>query len=240
MDWRLLHNACWDGDAKKVARLLDRGADANQRAPTVWRQRPLHRTLEFRIGFPKHPGHVEVVQLLLAAGANARLRATSLDLTPYELACFCGLEAAARLLREAQRSAPPLPEGLTPLWLAAATRFEEDHALRSVRRLLKKAPPLDAVWRGATPLQIAVGHAGNFLVGELLLKSGADINAGCSLLHASCSWHLEHLVPGLEWMSGHGWDINARDPEEGMTALEKARFLRYSNAERLLLRLGAR
>lgn len=239
MDWRLLQNACWAGDAKAVARLLGNGADANQRAPTVWRQRPLHRTLEFRIGFPKHPGHVEVVKLLLAAGANPRLRATALDLTPYELACFCGLEEAARMLRDAQRSAPPLPVGLTPLWLAAATRFEEDRALRTVRRLLKKSPPLDAAWRHATPLMMAIGHAGNFLVGELLLKAGADINAGFSLLHASCSWHFEHLVPGLEWMAAHGWEINARDSEQRMTALEKARFLRYSNAERLLLRLGA-
>jgi ankyrin repeat protein len=219
--------------------LLGAGADANQVAPTVWRQRPLHRTLEFRVGFPKHPGHLEVVKLLLAAGANPRVRASALDLTPYELACFCGLEEAAALLKNAQRSAPPAPEGLTPLWLAAATRFEEDRALRPVRRLLKSGPPLDAMWRRATPLMMAVAHAGNFQVGEILLKAGADINAGKSLLQASCDWHLEYLVPGLEWMAAHGWNIDARDEKRGKTALEKAQFLRYSKAERLLLRLGA-
>jgi ankyrin repeat protein len=199
----------------------------------------LHRTLEFRVGFPKHPGHLEVVKLLLAAGANPRVRATALDLTPYELACFCGYEEAAVLLKNARRSASPAPEGLTPLWLAAATRFEEDRALRPVRRLLKSSPPPDAMWRRATPLMMAVAHAGNFQVGKLLLEAGAEINAGTSLLHASCDWHLEYLVPVLERMAEHGWNIDARDDGHGMTALEKARFLRYSKAERLLLRLGA-
>ena len=65
LDWKLLHNACWEGDAAKVAVLLEAGADPNRVAPTGWRQRPLHRTLEFRITHPKHGGHVAVVEALL-------------------------------------------------------------------------------------------------------------------------------------------------------------------------------
>src|SRR5947209_7711317 len=123
MDWRSLHKACWEGDAAVVDLLLKAGADPNRIAPTNWRQGPLHRTLEFRITQRKHPGHVEVVRLLLAAGADPRIRATVLDMTPWELACFCGLQEAEQILRPFQAKAPPHPSGMTPLWIAAASRM---------------------------------------------------------------------------------------------------------------------
>jgi ankyrin repeat protein len=81
---------------------------------------------------------------------------------------------------------------------------------------------------------MAVGHAGHFHVGEALLRSGADPNAGTSLLHASCEWHFEHLVPALRWLADRGWDVNSRDAS-GQTALHKAAFLGYSGAIRTLL-----
>src|SRR6266496_1537576 len=137
MDWRLLHNACWEGDARAVGLLLKAGADPNRVAPTNWRQAPLHRTLEFRITHPKHGGHVEVVRLLLAAGADPTFRATVLDMTPWELACFCGLSAAEEILRPYQEKAAPHPTGMTPLWLAAASRLPEEQAESRVRSLLE-------------------------------------------------------------------------------------------------------
>jgi ankyrin repeat protein len=208
--------------------LLVEGADPNQVAPTTWRQTPLGRTLEFRMTHPKHVGHVEVVRLLLAHGADPVARSTPLDMTPYELACFCGLAEAAELLRPFQKRAAAHPTGMTPVWLAAASR------------VLVRLPRGDrnCVWRGATPLMMAAAHAGNWRVADRLLREGADPNAGTSLLHASCQWHFEHLLPALEYFARNGWDVNGRDAD-GHTALCKATFLRYRRVIRTLLALGA-
>jgi ankyrin repeat protein len=228
MNWKRIHGACWAGDPLEVEHLLVEGADPNQVAPTTWRQTPLGRTLEFRMTHPKHVGHVEVVRLLLAHGADPVARSTPLDMTPYELACFCGLGEAAELLRPFQKRAAAHPTGMTPVWLAAASR------------VLVRLPRGDrnCVWRGATPLMMAAAHAGNWRVADRLLREGADPNAGTSLLHASCQWHFEHLLPALEYFARNGWDVNGRDAD-GHTALHKAKFLRYRRAERTLLALGA-
>lgn len=236
MKWQLLHNACGAGDAREVARLLDAGADPNQVAPTDWRQTPLGRTLEFRITSPKHAGHVEAVRVLLRGGADPHVRSTYLDMTPYELAAFCGLEAAADILREFQ-PATPHPMGMTDIWLAAASRLPEPDMLASVRDLAT-TQDVKSIWRKATPLLMAVGHAGHFRVADQLLKAGADPNQGTSILHASCDWHLEHLVPALRYLAESGWDVNSCD-SSGQTALHKAAFLGYAKAVRALVELGA-
>lgn len=85
---------------------------------------------------------------------------------------------------------------------------------------------------------MAAAHAGQFRVADTLLREGADPNAGTSLLHASCQWHLEHLIPALEYFARNGWDVNTRD-HIGNTALHKAAFLGYNAAIRTLLALGA-
>lgn len=236
MKWQLLHKACWAGDATEVARLLDAGADPNQIAPTNWRQTPLGRTLEFRITSPRHGGHVEAVRILLQRGADPTVRSTYLDMTPYELAEFCGLEPAADLLREF-RPATPHPTGMTGLWLASASRLPEATTLERVRSLAQEQN-VNPSWRKATPLMMAVGHAAHFRIGDELLKAGADPNAGISILHASCEWHLEHLVPALRYLAQIGWNVNACDTT-GQTALHKAAFLGYAAAVRVLLDNGA-
>jgi ankyrin repeat protein len=228
MNWKWIHDACWAGDPLEVEHLLVEGADPNQVAPTTWRQTPLGRTLEFRMTHPKHAGHVEVVRLLLAHGADPVARSTPLDMTPYELACFCGLGEAAELLRPFQKRAAAHPTGMTPVWLAAASRVP----VRLPRG------DRNCVWRGATLLMMAAAHAGNWRVADRLLREGADPNAGTSLLHASCQWHFEHLLPALEYFARNGWDVNGRDAD-GHTALHKASFLRYRRVERTLLALGA-
>jgi ankyrin repeat protein len=236
MKWQLLHKACWQGDDREVSRLLDCGADPNQVAPTTWRQTPLGRTLEFRVTTPRHSGHVETVRVLLERGANPAVRSTYLDMTPWELAAFCGLEPAAELLC-AFRPANPHPSGMTDLWLASASRLPEPTQLEAVRRL-SDGRNVDSAWRKATPLMMAVGHAAHFQVGDQLLKAGADPNAGISILHASCDWHFEHLVSALRYLARMGWDVNSRD-SAGQTALHKAAFLGYVAAVRVLLDQGA-
>ena len=85
-------------------------------------------------------------------------------------------------------------------------------------------------WRQATPLLMAVGHAAHFRVADQLLKAGADPNQGTSILHASCAWHFEHLVPALRYLTESGWDVNSRD-SSGQTALHKAAFLGYAKRQ---------
>ena len=236
MKWQLLHNACWVGDAPEVERLLAAGANSNQIAPTPWRQSPLGRTLEFRITQPKHAGHVETVRLLLKAGADPTVRSTQLDMTPYELASFCGLETAADLLRRFKPAAPH-PAGMTALWAAAASRLPETQAIAAVRKLLRNSD-VNATWRIATPLFMATGHAAHFKLADLLLKAGADPNAGTSILHASCEWHFEHLLRALEYLEQDGWNVNGQDDNK-QTSLHKAAFLGYAGAIGKLLKLGA-
>jgi hypothetical protein len=149
-------------------------------------------------------------------------------MTPYELAAFCGLEAAADLLHE-YRSTTPHPTGMTDIWLAAASRLPEPAMLAAVRDL-SNTQSVNSIWRQATPLLMAVGHAGHFRVADQLPKTGADPNQGTSILHASCNWHFEHLLPALHYLTESGWDVNSRDAS-GQTALHKAAFLGYARRE---------
>lgn len=229
MKWQLLHNACWAGDPGEVQTLLAAGADPNQVALTNWRQTPLGRTLEFRVSCPKHEGHVEVVRTLLNFGANPALRSTNLDLAPFEQASFCGLAGAAELLRGFPTSAHT--GGMSALWIAAASRLPQP-------AVIEVSGDCNAIWRNATPLMMAVGHAAHFQVADQLLEQGADPNVGTSLLHASCDWHFEHLIPALIYLAQHGWNVNSFDAER-QTALHRAAFLGYSSAVRTLLALGA-
>lgn len=235
MKWQLLHKACWEGDSDEVQRLLELGADANQIAPTDWRQSPLGRTLEFRITSPKHEGHVETVRLLLQYGADPSLRSTHLDMTPLELAIFCGLEPAVSLLEDCAVAAHPT--GMTKLWLACASRLSETTTLDSLNHELANPLHVNAMWRKATPLMMAAGHAAHFAVCDHLLNAGADPNAGTSILHAACDWHFEHLIPALQYLSQVGWKANSHD-SVGQTALHKAAFLGYSTVVKTLLKIG--
>src|SRR3954447_10334010 len=235
MKWQLLHKAWWTGDRKEVQRLLKAGADPNRQAPTNWRQTPLGRTLEFRITNPKHAGHAAVVQALLDHGADPTVRSTHLDMTPYELASFCGLAEAADLLRPFQAKAQLHPSGMTELWLAAASRLPEEEMLPIVVNLAGQGN-VNGVWRGATPLMMATGHAGHFQVADALLEAGADPSIGTSILHAD--WHFEYMIPALEYLARKGWDVDSRDAS-GQTALHKAAFLGYTVAIRTLLAFHA-
>ena len=237
MKWQLLHKACWEGDSDEVARLLEAGADPNQIAPTDWRQSPLGRTLEFRITSPRHEGHVETVRILLQNGAEPTLRSTYLDMTPLELATFCGLEPAVRLLRDFPATTSH-PTGMTNLWLACASRLSESTALESVNHELANPLNVNSIWRKATPLMIAAGHAAPFAVCDRLFNTGADPNAGTSILHAACDSHFEHLIPALQYLSRAGWKVSSPD-SAGQTALHKAAFLGYSTAVKTLLNIGA-
>jgi ankyrin repeat protein len=122
---------------------------------------------------------------------------------------------------------------MTSLWLASASRLSEPAKVEGVRRLANEQY-VNSSWRQATPLMMAVGHAAHIRIADELLKAGADPNAGNSILHASCEWHFEYLVPALSFLAQVGWDVNSQD-STGQTALHKAAFLGYAAAVRVLL-----
>ena len=106
----------------------------------------------------------------------------------------------------------------------------------SVVRELAKRHDVNAIWQQATPLLMAVGHAAHFQVADLLLKAGASPNVGTSLVHVH--FHFEHLVRGLHYLAGVGWNVNSCD-SEGQTALHKAALAGYAAAIRALIELRA-
>jgi len=170
----------------------------------------------------------------LTAAADPIIRSTQFDMTPFELAAFCGLEPAADRLRTF-RTATPHPTGVIDLWLMAASRLPESVILPVVRQLASRQNA-NAIWQQASPLLMAVGHAAHFQVADVLLGEGANPNEVTSLLHVH--FHFEYLVPGLRYLAAAGWNVNSRD-SEGQTALHKAAFLGYSAAIRALLDLNA-
>ncbi len=157
-------------------------------------------------------------------------------MTPYELAAFCGLAGAVELLGNF-RSNTPHPSGMTSLWLASASRLAEPVVLEEVRRRTN-VHEVSSIWRGATSLMMAAGHAAHYRVADELLQAGADPNVGTSILHASCDWHFEHLVSAVRYLATAGWNVNLTD-SAGQTALHKAAFLGYAAAIRVLLDHGA-
>jgi len=169
MKWQLLHKACWAGDRKEVQRLLDAGADPNRQAPTDWRQTPLGRTWSFESRIQNTRVTLQWCKRYSITG-RPTVRSTYLDMTPYELACFCGLAPAADLLRGFQSAAKPHPSGMTELWLAAASRLPEEEMVAIVRRLAGNGN-VNGIWREATPLMMAAGHAGHFQVADALLDA---------------------------------------------------------------------
>jgi ankyrin repeat protein len=86
---------------------------------------------------------------------------------------------------------------------------------------------------------MATGHAGHFRVADRLIEAGADPNVGTSILHASCDWHFEHLIPACQYLASNGWNVNACDAADRHTALHKAAFLGYASAVRALIALHA-
>src|SRR5437762_3911784 len=86
--WKPIMDAAYVGDAEKVLRLLDAGADPNVISTTPHRHRPLHRAIEHKKTAPRHEGHDRVVAMLLERGADPKQRATMNALTALQLAAM--------------------------------------------------------------------------------------------------------------------------------------------------------
>jgi ankyrin repeat protein len=174
-EWKPLMDAVFAADVSKVKRLLASGADPNMLSNSTFRHRPLHRAIEPKKTIPKTPAHLEIVRLLLAAGADPRRRGLMSNSTALELAASGEVEFV------------PLVQasfGALDIFHAAITLSED-----RVRSLLREDPSLaravDA--NGLSPLH-SVASSAIFKLGpvhlerqlriaRLLLELGADPSA---------------------------------------------------------------
>ena len=176
------------GDAASVKAVLARHPDVNAK------EREHQQTALMWAASQRHP---DVVQLLIEAGADIRLRSLTYPQTVVG-------EQTQRAGRE-ELNYTVLRGGATPLLFAARVGDVE-----SARLLLKAgADPNDAQPDGVSALVLAA-HSGHGNVGALLLEHGADPNAagsGYSALHAAILRSDLNLVKAL---LARGADPNAR------------------------------
>ena len=155
-------DAAMDGDIEAVRALLTEGADVN--APQGDGMTALHWAAE--------AGDVEMVGMLLYAGANLQGVTRLGDYTPLHLASKAGKDrVVARLLEAgADPSAYTTTGDVTPLHFAAASG-----SVPTVEALLDHGADVDVTEsvRGQSPLMLAAGR-NRVAVVQLLLDQGAD------------------------------------------------------------------
>ena len=203
-------------DAEAVARLLERGADVDQRQPDG--ATALHWAA-FR-------DDQRVAELLLGAGADVDA-ANELGATPLWLAAENGGAAMIeRLLAAGADANVALPEGETPVMTASRAGTAE-----GVRALVAAGADVNAAesTRGQTALMWAVAQ-GHDEVAALLVRRGADVEARSAvrprMMHAEGT-NASQYDQGVVWNRG------------GFTPLLFAARHGRAGAARILLDAGA-
>ncbi|XP_014671481.1 PREDICTED: ankyrin-1-like [Priapulus caudatus] len=205
-----------------------------------------------RVLSPACSGHLDIVRLLLEAGANPNVADTESGATPLMKAVSKGEEAYGqtslyhaarfgrldilRLLLEAGADGNAADSyGVTSLHIAACYR-----QLHIVRLLLEAGadPNVAETNRGETPLMRAV-EEDREMMERILLSHGVDANTAdsqgeTSLYHAACSGQLDIVNLLLE----AGADPNVAD-SYGRTTLYRASCFGRLDIVRLLLETGA-
>jgi ankyrin repeat protein len=225
---------------------LDRGADANEANDRGWT--PLHQAA--------YAGRVELVRLLLEAGAAPDLEAHGEGGTPLAVALFWGNREAADAL--AERAIVPgnlrIAAGLGRLDLVDEC-FAADGALTTAARAQRgfyRPHSGFPLWRPSSARQevldealVWAAKADRVAVLPALVARGADKNGdpyrGTPLLWAAAKCRLATAT----WLLDHGAEIDRRATfggpahGEGVTALHLAAQSDHVPMLRLLLARGA-
>lgn len=158
--WDIIH-AARTGDVEALRRLLDRDPNLSRYGE------PLH--------FAVREGHLEAVQILIGAGADADLVGPGGE-NLATVARDRGHEAVAVFMETVRaRGARAVPADVTPPHPIYTAAISND--VESVRRMLDAEPQLVHLGdhQGATPLHRAVMASARAVI-EVLLDRGADIH----------------------------------------------------------------
>ena len=171
--WKPVMDAAFAGRADMIAALLDAGANPNAIAGTTGRHTPLVRALQPHASIPKHAGHDEAVDVLLARGADPDLAAGPHGMPPLAYAAMGGFEGFATKL---------LAAGAMVDIHGAAMLYDLD----AVRREIPRVGVDRADGRGRTALHYLawsgmwklphIGSARALACLDALLAAGANVN----------------------------------------------------------------
>lgn len=234
-DWQPLMDACFAGQVAAVELLLDHGADPNVVSKSNFRYRPLHRTIERKVTFPRNENHVAVVKLLLERGADPMAPATYAQVSAIGMAALAG---DRRFLDLLLAKAPELDLYTAALvgdvarveallaQVPGAARVKADNGWSVLRyccqsRLGDGDPATaDALLRIARLVLEhgasldgcldAVVYGNNVPMTELLLERGGVIQDGDTLNHAAC----DGAYDALNLLARHGTDLNKTEGTE--------------------------
>uniref|UniRef100_A0A0B7BHM0 Uncharacterized protein n=1 Tax=Arion vulgaris TaxID=1028688 RepID=A0A0B7BHM0_9EUPU len=215
--------ACYKGHLDMVKFLLEAGADQE------------HKTDEMHTALMEASmdGHVEVARLLLDSGAQVNMPADSFESPLTLAACGGHIELASLLIERGANIEEVNDEGYTPLMEAAREGHEDMVAL-----LLSQGADINAQTEETQETALTLACCGGFLeVADFLLRSGADIELGCStpLMEAAQEGHLE-LV---SFLLQSGANVEAQTGT-GDTALTYACENGHTDVAEALLECGAK
>lgn len=214
--------ACYKGHLEMVRFLLEAGADQE------------HKTDEMHTALMEAcmDGHVGVARLLLDSGAQVNMPADSFESPLTLAACGGHVELAALLIERGSNLEEVNDEGYTPLMEAAREGHEEIVAL-----LLAQGANINAQTEETQETALTLACCGGFAeVTDFLVKSGADVELGCStpLMEAAQEGHLE-LV---KYLLSAGANVHA-STATGDTALTYACENGHTDVAEALLQAGA-
>ncbi|KAM4037012.1 ankyrin repeat and KH domain-containing protein 1-like [Anomaloglossus baeobatrachus] len=214
--------ACYKGHLEMVRFLLEAGADQE------------HKTDEMHTALMEAcmDGHVGVARLLLDSGAQVNMPADSFESPLTLAACGGHVELAALLIERGANLEEVNDEGYTPLMEAAREGHEEMVAL-----LLAQGANINTQTEETQETALTLACCGGFAeVTDFLVKSGADVELGCStpLMEASQEGHLE-LV---KYLLTAGANVHA-STATGDTALTYACENGHTDVAEALLQAGA-
>ncbi|MGB2866682.1 MAG: ankyrin repeat domain-containing protein [Sedimentisphaerales bacterium] len=216
-----LHGAVTSGNIGEVKRLLSEGKDVNSRDSEG--QTPLH--------LAANRGHKEMVEVLIANGADIEARENRYSSTPLLNAAVRGRkEVVELLLSKGADIEGKNSDGLTPLNLTAA--YGTAIHTEIIQLLLDRGADIESRSYGdCTPLQasVAVGRKG---VAELLLAHGAKLDVisrhwGTPAHHAMRDNHPD-LV---RWCISKGIDIPPMHQAAYFGDIDKVRSLLSTRAD---------
>ena len=219
-----LHTACRNGYVATVKKILQQGADPNERSKHDLT--PLHISVHYNM--------LHIIKILLENGADPNAKAQN-GYTPLAIACSNNQVQVAQTLL--QHNADPDIEsnrGITPLMLAA-----KDGNAQLLQLLLSSSASVNKqANNGVSALHLCC-QEDNLSVARTLVDKGADVtlktNAGYDPV-ATCA-HFGS-VNTLKFLTKHGCQLNVTS-RKGRTPLMEAAEQGHLEACQILLANGA-